>query len=108
MEELNVNQTSLKHEEIIKQVKFITTDEIFNGNTKPIFFRFLVGLLRAHWEGGAKSYINFQMWSQICSIIMYVLLPVVVIIDCLTSNSLEIQVPYCPCLRWRRCDGAPY
>ena len=36
---------SLRYEEIIQQVKFSTSDEIFNGNTEPISFRFPVGLL---------------------------------------------------------------
>ena len=30
------NKTSLRYEDVIQQVKFSTTDEIFNGNTKPI------------------------------------------------------------------------
>ena len=39
----------LEYEQIRQQVRFSTTDKIFNGNTKLIPIRFLlIGLLRAH------------------------------------------------------------
>ena len=108
------NQTSLRYdsEDVIQQVKFSTTDEIFNGNTKPIPFRFF-GRFAVERTGGAKSCMDLmQTWrsllchapnllsqAQLGNITTYVFL--VVMID-LSFTNLEIQLPHCLRLKWRR------
>ena len=84
------NQTSLRYEDVIQQVKFSTTDEIFNGNTKPIssWFRFF-----------RRFAPNLLSQAQLGNITTYVFL--VVMID-LSFTNLEIQLPHCLRLKWRR------